>query len=541
MTRQARFALLGILILAAALRTWGLYHTDTTDENKLVAPTASLLAGSTERGWYPNNARYPHAAYYLNAGVLAAAKRLLPEEAKNVTFVVRTTHLVLTVLTTLLVYVLGRRLAGVGVGLLAALFFAVVPLHVKYTHFAHVDIPVTFVMLAATWAAVRLWDDGRARWYLLTGLLTGIAAATQYYGILIGIALGLAHGRWVVRADRRFRTLVRPAFVFGLLSVVLGAFLVSPFSFLQWQEALERYRGLSLRAAGGDLGYTSTSLLWPLLTRSPDWGLTFTVSGFLWEATPLLIAAAAVGGIIAARRRDGRVAVLIGALTVLLYLIMAFHVRMHAVKRLLPLTPLVAILAAYGLWALWTARGRIGRFGRPAVVLVTLAIIGTALWADGMFNAAYAGGNTHAETVRWATEHLPPGSTVLQPGPLALLPGEASPYRVFGMREEYANFGRDDTRVRDHRARSLADWLTTERVGFVVIDSRMADRYYEPTSVRLYPEMTASYRAFYDEVRRRGALVYAIRPEPFRRAGPRMEIYDVRALSPSSGTSSPSI
>lgn len=523
--RQARFALCGILLLSATLRIWGLYHTDATDENKLVAPTASLLAGPTERGWYPNNARYPHAAYYLNAGVLAVAQRLAPGAAKNVTFVVRTTHLALAVLTTLLVFLLGRRLAGVRVGMLAALFFAVVPLHVKYSHFAHVDIPVTLAMLAATWTAVALWDDGRARWYLLTGLLTGIAAATQYYGILIGIALVLAHVRWVVRADRRFRALVRPAFVFGLLSVVLGALFVSPFSFLQWEEALERYRGLSLRAAGGDLGYTSTSLLWPLLTRSPDWGLSFTVSGVAWEVTLPLFAVAVIGGMVAARRRDARVLVLVLGLSVLLYFIMAWHVRMHAVKRFLFLTPLLSILAAYGLLALG------GGWRRAAAVGVVVAVLLNAGWEIGSFNGAYAGGNTHREAVAWAKEHLPHGSVVLQHGPLAFLPGEGAPWRVVSLREEYANIGgRDDRRVADHRARPLSSWLSEERVDVIVIDSRLADRYYEPTSTRLYPEMTASYRAFYNEVRSTGKLLYEIRPRRFVRAGPHIEVYDMRAL-----------
>lgn len=59
----------------------------------------------------------------------------------------------------------------------------------------------------------------------------------------------------------------------------------------------------------------------------------------------------------------------------------------------------------------------------------------------------------------------------------------------------------------------------------------MVDRYYEPTSIKLFPETTASYRSFYDDIRQRGTLLYHIEPQLGVIAGPELELYDVRHIT----------
>ena len=54
-----------------------------------------------------------------------------------------------------LVYRLGRVAYGRPVGLLAALFLAVEPLHVKYSHIAVTDVPATTLSLLALCCSCR--------------------------------------------------------------------------------------------------------------------------------------------------------------------------------------------------------------------------------------------------------------------------------------------------------------------------------------------------------------------------------------------------
>lgn len=522
--RWRQVALGAILCVAVLTRFIGIAHQNTTDENKLVSPAAALRIRHVDRPLFPSGARYPHASVFWFADHVPGV------DASNRTVVARITTAVVGVLTVLLTVWIGRRLGGWPLGLLGGVFLAVSPLAAKYAHYAHVDTLAALPMLAAVAAALLLWERGTPRWYLATGFFVGLAAAMQYYGIAIGAVLVLAHLGWVFqKRPVPWRALIRPAFIGGLLMIPLTFALTNPWKLIARQEALEIYRGLALRAQGGDLGYTSPHIFWPLTTQSPDWGLPFTVSGLIWETSPPIFLLALVGVCIAIRRRDARMIVLIGVLVFVLYLAMAGYVRMNAVKRFLPLSPLLALAAAYGVVYASALLPRVKHI--PRIAAYALAIVGVtgALWNIGAFDFAYAGKATLPTAVIWAEEHLPAGSTVLQHGPLLFLSPSSTRHKVLALREDYANFGREDRRVANHRARPLTEWLQ-EGAEYVVIDSRLADRYYEPTSIQLYPDMTASYRSFYDEIRSRGTRVFFIEPEPWQSAGPRIEIYDVRAL-----------
>lgn len=522
----------GILLLAAVLRLVGVTHGVDSDEGKLVNPAATLRIRGVPRPLAPSSARYPHLGYYLHATVFWVAGKVAPTLAVNHTHVARVVTAVISLLTVVLIMRVGKMVGGWSLALLAGLLLAVMPLGVKYAHYAHVDVLAAFFMLAAVGAALRLWDSGALRWYVLTGALTGFALASQYYGLAIGIVLLFAHLGWALRQPRRWSALRRPALLLGLTAIPVAFFLASPWQVLAWHDALQTYNSLSLRAQGGDLGYTSPHLLWPLLTRSPDWGVPFTVSGLVWETTVPLFVLAILGVDAAIRRRDWRMVVFTGGILLVLYITIAGYVRMHAVKRFLPLLPLLSLAAAYGVVhaGALLPRGRRALLRCLGLLLVTWGV-GSSLWQNAGFDVAYAREATLSHAVMWAHTNLPRGSTVVQHGPLVFFSPADSTYRVIPLREEYANFGRSDRRVAEHRARPLKEFLA-EGADYVVLDSRLVDRYYEPTAVRMYPEMTASYREFYDAIRGRGIRVYEIRPEPFRRAGPRIEIYDVRGLRP---------
>ena len=64
---------------------------------------------------------------------------------------------------------------------------------VAHAHFLTADIPVLFWMLAAFVCCQRIFERGRWQDYLLAGLLTGVAAATKYNGLGVGIAIPAAH------------------------------------------------------------------------------------------------------------------------------------------------------------------------------------------------------------------------------------------------------------------------------------------------------------------------------------------------------------
>jgi hypothetical protein len=92
---------------------------------------------------------------------------------------------------------------------------------VTYAHFLTADTPLLFWMLAAFWAAHRLASTPNPRNYAIAGFLTGIAIATKYNGVAVGIALLVAHFFATKGASIRSMILSRQLAI-GLAMALLG-------------------------------------------------------------------------------------------------------------------------------------------------------------------------------------------------------------------------------------------------------------------------------------------------------------------------------
>jgi hypothetical protein len=95
--------------------------------------------------------------------------------------------------TIALAYGFSRSSYGRFSAAIIAFAFATSAGFVAYAHYLTVDMPLLFWMLAALWAAYRLASDPSTRNYAIAGFLIGIATATKYNGMAVGIALLVAH------------------------------------------------------------------------------------------------------------------------------------------------------------------------------------------------------------------------------------------------------------------------------------------------------------------------------------------------------------
>jgi hypothetical protein len=142
----------------------------------------------------------------------------------------------------ILVFVVSLRFFGLTAARVAALLLATSAGFVAFGHFLTVDIPVSFWMLLAFWSAQNILLRGRAQDYVLAGLFTGIATATKYNGLAIGISIVVAH--WLA-ADRSFpagswaawrHRVLAPRLMIGIGTVVVGFVLANPFAVLDYAE-----------------------------------------------------------------------------------------------------------------------------------------------------------------------------------------------------------------------------------------------------------------------------------------------------------------
>jgi hypothetical protein len=95
--------------------------------------------------------------------------------------------------TIALAYGFSRSSYGTFTAAIIAFAFATSAGFVAYAHYLTVDMPLLFWMLAALWAAYRLASDPSTQNYAIGGFFVGIATATKYNGMAVGIALLVAH------------------------------------------------------------------------------------------------------------------------------------------------------------------------------------------------------------------------------------------------------------------------------------------------------------------------------------------------------------
>jgi 4-amino-4-deoxy-L-arabinose transferase-like glycosyltransferase len=247
--------------------------------------------------------------------------------------------------TCLLTYLVGKRVFGQVVGLLGAGILAVSLVSVANGHFITNDVPMAFfAMLAYLWIW-QVYTRGRTRDYVLAAIAIGLGVATKYLPVVLLASLVLAHllrlrrerGRW--RFD--WADLTPLALSVGV--TVATFFVFSPFSFLDWRNALHDYIAQGqLSSAAGDT--TSPLNFVPYLSSTLPWSIG-------WPAY-----LAALGGLIAiVRAHDMRrwELILFSSFPVLFFLVIG-SARQPWARWLVTLQPFLALAAAAVAW--WLAQ-----------------------------------------------------------------------------------------------------------------------------------------------------------------------------------------
>ncbi len=286
-------ALLGCLVLALALRVWGvgfglpqLYYWD---EPTVVNRAMRFGTGDLNPHYFYYPTLYMYVLFaatgvFFVAGRVTGAFGSAQEFAKayfveptGVYMAARVTTVLVGVLAIWAVYQLGKRYFNARVGLVAGLLLAVSPLHVTHSHVAITDVPHALLICLATLACYGVLTRGRARDYALAGLLIGLGTATKYLAIMNLATLGLAHllsdESWFRPRFAWRRLLVwavsSPLLWLGVAMTLVGFFVGSPYNFIDFRDFVADFRsqmGLSAGGAGQGallLRCTIADLGWP--------------------------------------------------------------------------------------------------------------------------------------------------------------------------------------------------------------------------------------------------------------------------------------
>ncbi len=211
--RQVHWLLAALLLASLVLRLWSasdrLNNSRHFDERFTLRNVAVILVHG---GWRPVNAYYGSLSYLPQTAAMAAVEGLHrvtgieglsifdPKAADgwSVTsyWVARSVSVLFGVLGIWATFVLGRRLHGPWVGLLAAAFVAALPAHVVSSALIKPDILVALLVTVTFLWSLSAVDRPTPRRFALAGVGIGLAVAAKYTGV--GVAIPLVVGTLLV-------------------------------------------------------------------------------------------------------------------------------------------------------------------------------------------------------------------------------------------------------------------------------------------------------------------------------------------------------
>lgn len=142
--------------------------------------------------------------------------------------------------TVILVYLTGKKLFSPLAAIGAAFLISVLPLHLIHSHYATVDIPVTFLITLSFCFSASILKERKVRYYLLAGGALGLAAATKYNGLFALFPFLAAHFLRERRGEKGIRSRIRDPYLFFGLGMAAIAFAVAtPYSIIELGRFLQ--------------------------------------------------------------------------------------------------------------------------------------------------------------------------------------------------------------------------------------------------------------------------------------------------------------
>jgi 4-amino-4-deoxy-L-arabinose transferase-like glycosyltransferase len=523
--------LLAVLALALVLRldgiAWGLPYSYVNADESTVVPKAFAAA----RGHLnPQFFFYPSLYFYLLGALYVVASPLLwlvrhGNPLAMGSYVVdpgpylllgRLLSAAFGTASVYLVYRLGRAAYGRPAGLLAALFLAVTPLHVAYSHMAVTDVTATALSLLAL---VLLQDaaKGRRRWLVAGAVTAGLATSTKYnLGMLVlpasVAAVYACRGEVACRVAAGARAaLLWPRLLLArVYAPMLVAFLVaSPFVILDAGHFIHDFLRQNVIMDRGWLGFENTGN-----------GFWYNLHVNLGGTLGVVLLALAVLGLAWALWRRTPLDLLV-APYVLVYFIYISTWKELADRYLLPIVPLLILLAVRCSLEVVVLRPAVKRLIAPVVgLLLVVALVGP-LTGSVRFDRGLSGLDVRTRAKMWVEGHVPPGSRIAAEsyGPQLVRVADHKYYRAAGRATPAYHLVRlklPGPGVVD-RTRDMS-WLRARRVEYVIVSSGVSDRVF--AAAGRYPKVVAFYRL----LAREGELLTTLKPGPGER-GPVLKVY----------------
>jgi 4-amino-4-deoxy-L-arabinose transferase-like glycosyltransferase len=395
-----------------------------------------------------------------------------------------------------LVYKLGVKTFGERVGLMGAWLSVLSPLAVVHARIVRTDSPAVFYGLLSLWLCIRLFDRPGIGRQVLAGLAIGLAVATRYFMIALTVVLLAVDGLLIWRRRSSIGRCVLSVLM-GLVAVILGFALSTPYFFLDFGTAMQNLRVEARSTHLGADGLSPIGNLWFYLSRAIPNAMT-------WPCVILV----ALGLLIALWEFRPKQVLLVGFVGVFLGGISLSPLHWH--RWIIPIIP---VLALFGANTLGRMAALLSLSPSPRRVTLTwLLLLASAwpLWRTMVVGVQGVNPTTRVLAREWILANIPPGSRIAQEAYTAPLGG--TDYVVF---EQFSLAS----------GRTLDDY-SREGYQYLIVSSSVYGRYLAE------PERYVNEVGFYQALFSSARLLHEFRPSSFY-GGPVVRIYELVLLGQS--------
>lgn len=404
-------------------------------------------------------------------------------------------------------YLIGRELFNKRTGLISALILAVNPLHIKFSHLIQVDTILTFFSALAILYIHKSYLDPRPKFFYLSGIFIGLAAASKYTGAFLILYFAASQMIGKPNMKEAAGSLVNSRFITSLGAAIVLFLALNPFIIITPNAFEKDFTFEQQHMALGHLGVSESesTLIYYFLSALPDnFGVIFYVVVLL--SVIILIAG----------RQKKEILIL---LYPLLFLIVVSTWVMRSERYILPIFPVVALIGSAGidkfLSAAWGRQnnGLLKSFSLPSwsrtvfLLVILLLVIYQPFISSIEYLRSLGLRDTRTVVKSWIRDNISKNS-VIATGP-------------FGVNLREGNFDIFDIpflAFESERVAPFYDARWYEETDLLVTSSYDRDRYAQE------PVKYKDILSYYDSLESKWELVYEISPDNSH-TGPSFRIY----------------
>lgn len=504
------------LAVASVIRYQGMwfgYPLPLHADEGLVISTGLLIIDSGELN--PNFFYYPSFNIYIQAFIYKCTRALgllyldnfsTEQTVRGMPLIWlyiagRTFNLVLSILTIVVTFNIGKKLFSPLAGLLAAVFLSLSYLHIVHSYLLTVDTTVAFWSSLAVLMAAQIYSQGtKTRYYLLGGIFVGLAIGSKYTAFVAAAPLLIAHAAktrlWKPQIDRNL--------IIYLLIIPVVFFATSPYVLLDFSSFMRDIRDLSETYSNGHPGATAEA------TTS----YTLYARHIFFKGYGIAPTLFALGGLVLLLAKAPWKAWIIAAFPVLLLLLVGRY-KAYFPRNIVAVTPFLALLSGYLLACLFTTfTNRFQALNEPVRKYLSgcliLFILAGSVWNQAERSMAHIRQITLPDTrwisLQWIEENFPAGTKIGREHYTPPVELNSSRFNSYYLGFFGAILRQDEQRTVDYMIVSSGDYQR-----FL----NQPDR---------YPDESKAYQEFFSTHK----LIKEFTPVPGESSGPEISIYQLR-------------